>query len=72
MKLDAETFAEWQVDYVKLDGCYSFPSQMDKGRLLYLVFCVKVCLVKLLNSRYSSIIKVTLNSDIFLTALGGQ
>lgn len=31
MELDAQTFADWQVDYVKLDGCYSFPSQMDKG-----------------------------------------
>ncbi|XP_046438281.1 alpha-N-acetylgalactosaminidase-like [Daphnia pulex] len=31
MKLDAQTFADWKVDYVKLDGCYSFPSQMDKG-----------------------------------------
>ena len=39
MKLDAQTFAEWQVDYVKLDGCYSFPSQMDKGRLLFSILC---------------------------------
>ncbi|KAI9556960.1 hypothetical protein GHT06_016754 [Daphnia sinensis] len=31
MELDAQTFADWQVDYVKLDGCYSYPSQMDKG-----------------------------------------
>lgn len=31
MELDAKTFADWQVDYVKLDGCYAFPSQMDKG-----------------------------------------
>ena len=31
METDALTFAEWQVDYVKLDGCYAFPSQMDAG-----------------------------------------
>lgn len=32
LELDAKTFADdWQVDYVKLDGCYAFPSQMDKG-----------------------------------------
>jgi len=31
MEIDAQTFADWQVDYVKLDGCYAFPSQMDKG-----------------------------------------
>lgn len=31
MEIDAQTFAEWQVDYVKLDGCYSLPSQMDQG-----------------------------------------
>ena len=31
LEIDAATFAEWQVDYVKLDGCYSPPSEMDKG-----------------------------------------
>ena len=31
MELDAKTFAEWGVDYVKLDGCYSDPSTMDSG-----------------------------------------
>ena len=31
LKIDAQTFADWQVDYVKLDGCYSLPSDMDKG-----------------------------------------
>lgn len=25
LKLDAETIAEWGVDYVKMDGCYSDP-----------------------------------------------
>lgn len=23
MALDTQTFAEWEVDYVKLDGCYT-------------------------------------------------
>lgn len=31
MELDAKTFADWQVDYVKLDGCYSEPSTMITG-----------------------------------------
>lgn len=28
---DAKTFAEWDVDYVKLDGCHSDVRQMDRG-----------------------------------------
>lgn len=28
---DAQLFAEWEVDYVKLDGCYSLPLDMDVG-----------------------------------------
>lgn len=28
---DAELFASWDVDYVKLDGCYAHPSEMDHG-----------------------------------------
>ena len=31
LETDANTFAEWGVDYVKLDGCYSEPSDMDTG-----------------------------------------
>ncbi|KAK3914539.1 Alpha-N-acetylgalactosaminidase [Frankliniella fusca] len=31
LQLDAQTFAEWDVDYVKLDGCYAHPSEMDRG-----------------------------------------
>ncbi|XP_025423362.1 alpha-N-acetylgalactosaminidase-like [Sipha flava] len=30
-EVDAKTFAEWDVDYVKLDGCYSNVRLMDKG-----------------------------------------
>jgi alpha-N-acetylgalactosaminidase len=28
---DAALFASWEVDYVKLDGCYSLPQDMDQG-----------------------------------------
>jgi hypothetical protein len=28
---DAQQFAEWGVDYVKLDGCYSDIRDMEKG-----------------------------------------
>lgn len=31
MELDAKTFAEWDVDYVKLDGCYANHFEMDFG-----------------------------------------
>lgn len=31
MELDAQTFASWDVDYVKLDGCYADILQMNKG-----------------------------------------
>ena len=31
LELDANTFAEWTVDYVKLDGCYADVKQMDDG-----------------------------------------
>lgn len=31
MELDAKTFAEWEVDYIKIDGCNSDPKTMDKG-----------------------------------------
>lgn len=31
LEQDAETFASWDVDYVKLDGCYAHPSDMDRG-----------------------------------------
>ncbi|XP_063866116.1 alpha-N-acetylgalactosaminidase-like [Scylla paramamosain] len=31
LETDANTFAEWGVDYIKLDGCYSSHEQMDEG-----------------------------------------
>jgi len=31
LETDADTFASWDVDYVKLDGCYSLPTDMDIG-----------------------------------------
>ncbi|XP_022214324.1 alpha-N-acetylgalactosaminidase-like [Drosophila obscura] len=30
-QLDAQTFADWGVDYVKLDGCYATESERDRG-----------------------------------------
>lgn len=35
LQTDAQTFAEWGVDYVKLDGCYSHPTDMDQGYPLF-------------------------------------
>lgn len=31
MEIDAQTFADWDVDYVKLDGCYADVLEMDFG-----------------------------------------
>jgi len=31
LEQDANTFADWGVDYLKLDGCYSEPESMDQG-----------------------------------------
>lgn len=31
MQLDAQTFADWGVDYLKFDGCNSNPKDMDDG-----------------------------------------
>eukprot|EP01105_Mastigella_eilhardi_P007781 TRINITY_DN1945_c0_g1_i4.p1 TRINITY_DN1945_c0_g1~~TRINITY_DN1945_c0_g1_i4.p1 ORF type:complete len:287 (+),score=37.97 TRINITY_DN1945_c0_g1_i4:108-863(+) len=31
LQIDAETFAFWGVDMLKLDGCYADPASMDKG-----------------------------------------
>ena len=33
LETDANTFANWEVDYVKLDRCYSHLTDMDKGYL---------------------------------------
>ncbi|XP_063830817.1 alpha-N-acetylgalactosaminidase [Ostrinia nubilalis] len=30
-QLDIDTFVEWDVDYIKLDGCYIEPEHMDSG-----------------------------------------
>ncbi|KDR23773.1 alpha-N-acetylgalactosaminidase-like [Zootermopsis nevadensis] len=35
MQTDAQTFADWEVDYVKLDGCWSKPEDMDTGYPLF-------------------------------------
>ncbi len=31
LETDAQTFAEWGVDYVKLDGCYADAETYDEG-----------------------------------------
>ena len=34
---DAQTFADWGVDYVKLDGCYANPAEMDRGKIAHFI-----------------------------------
>lgn len=31
LEVDAQTFAEWEVDYVKLDACYSNYNNLEEG-----------------------------------------
>jgi hypothetical protein len=31
-KIDADTFADWKVDYLKLDGCNSSPEEKSVGK----------------------------------------
>ena len=31
-ELDAQTLADWEADYIKLDGCYMDPDKMDEGK----------------------------------------
>jgi alpha-N-acetylgalactosaminidase len=43
LEQDAQTFASWNVDYVKIDGCYSHPKDMDRGAFRFIFshsFCV--------------------------------
>jgi hypothetical protein len=37
MEMDAQTFADWGVDYLKLDGCWSDPHEMDSGKFIGVV-----------------------------------
>lgn len=34
VELDAETFAEWKVDMLKLDGCYSTDAERAEGEFM--------------------------------------
>lgn len=45
LELDAFTFAEWNVDFVKLDGCYSLPKDMDQGNTSYLCYRIPMLLL---------------------------
>ena len=41
LDVDAQTFADWGVDFVKLDGCYADVSDMDQGFKLF--YCYNFC-----------------------------
>lgn len=36
LETDAQTFAEWEVDYLKLDGCYSKGENLAEGKYVYI------------------------------------
>jgi hypothetical protein len=35
LKTDAQTFAKWRTDYLKLDGCYANTTDYDTGVVEY-------------------------------------
>ena len=35
LETDAKTFAEWEIDYIKVDGCYADVEDMDQGYPLF-------------------------------------
>jgi len=35
LEIDAKTFAEWEVDYIKVDGCYADVEDMNQGYPLF-------------------------------------
>ena len=37
-RLDIQTFVDWEIDYLKLDGCYIEPKEMDAGKLKFYKF----------------------------------
>ena len=56
LQTDAETFASWGVDYVKLDGCYSEPKDMDTGYPEFGMYpascsCISMCITASLYCR---------------------
>lgn len=44
IEIDAQTFASWEVDYLKYDGCNSNPVQQMLGKMVMslVLFCLTV------------------------------
>ena len=40
LQQDAETFASWGVDMLKLDGCYTDIGDMDAGKIVTLLHLI--------------------------------
>lgn len=47
LEQDANTFAEWEIDYLKFDGCYSDWQFVDVGK--YIVSCHSYTVLSLVN-----------------------
>lgn len=39
LETDAQTFADWGADYIKLDACYSDYEDIEKGRVIDNIYC---------------------------------
>ena len=48
IEIDAETFADWEVDMLKFDGCYSNATEQERGKSrsdFYMLRCFGFALV---------------------------
>jgi len=42
LQKDADTFASWGIDMVKLDGCYSGIDDMEYGKIRTPMYCISL------------------------------
>jgi Alpha galactosidase A len=69
LQLDAQTYADWTVDYFKMDGCNSFTQQYDDGKLEYSLCAVAVLIEKCVPSVSGSIAALPSTKAIYGIAL---
>lgn len=67
LEIDAKTFAEWEVDYIKVDGCYADVEDMNQGYPLFGTYKVlELIVVSLVLDRMCGRLQTTIISYILL------
>lgn len=64
LELDAQTFADWGVDSLKLDGCYSGTSDMQEGTLI-----IRAKIVFTMQSRFETRISLYIYSSLMFSCM---